>query len=232
MMPSDSLVAVVVAGGESRRFGTDKLFCQLGGKPVLAWSLETLEQSPVVARVVLVLGPGNLERGQRLVRRRGFTKVQAICPGGQRRQDSVLNGLQEAAGAVWVAIHDAARPFLTNDLLERGLALARQVGGTLAAVPVKDTIKIARPDNPAHFVERTPPRRDLWAAQTPQIFNYEQLLAAYQKLGDGNVTDDAEVFERAGLPVAMFVGSDLNFKITTPGDLVLARAVARQRGGA
>ncbi|HLH73890.1 MAG TPA: 2-C-methyl-D-erythritol 4-phosphate cytidylyltransferase [Chloroflexota bacterium] len=232
MTPADSLVAVVVAAGQSRRFGTDKLFCQLGGKPVLAWSLDAFEQSPAVCRIVLVLGPNNLERGRRLVQRRQYAKIQAICPGGQRRQDSVRNGLREAAGAVWVAIHDAARPFLSSDILERGFTLARQVGAALAAVPVKDTIKIVQTGNPAHFVERTPPRRDLWAAQTPQIFRYEQLLDAYRKHGDVDVTDDAEVFERAGLPVAIFEGSDLNFKITTPGDLVLARAVARERRSA
>lgn len=222
------VTAIVVAAGESRRFGEDKLFCRLASRPVLAWSLDTLEACPFVASIVVVAGTGNLSRVQRLVSRKAYHKVSSVCQGGARRQDSVQNGLQAAAGAEWVAVHDAARPFLTVSLLERGLALAQDVGGAVAAVPVKDTIKLVEIEP---FIERTPPRARLWLAQTPQIFRYESLVEAYARLGDANVTDDAEVLERAGFPSAVFTGSYENLKITTPEDLVIARSIARRRRG-
>ena len=222
------VTAIVVAAGESRRFGEDKLFCRLASRPVLAWSLDTLEACPCVASIVVVAGTGNLSRVKRLVSRKAYHKVSSVCQGGARRQDSVQNGLQAAAGAEWVAVHDAARPFLTASLLERGLALAQDVGGAVAAVPVKDTIKLVEIEP---FIERTPPRARLWLAQTPQVFRYESLVEAYARLGDANVTDDAEVLERAGFPSAVFSGSYENLKITTPEDLVIARSIARRRRG-
>lgn len=218
------LAAVVVAAGESRRFGADKLFQPLGGRPVLDWCLAALEGSARVERVVLVLGAGNLARARALVARRGYRKIRAVCVGGPRRQDSVLIGLESAGGCAWVAIHDGARPFLTEDVLDRVYAAALASGAAIAAVPVKDTVKLVGPEN---RIERTPARDRLWAAQTPQIFRYDALLAAYGQGEVATVTDDAELIERAGQPVAVAMGSYANLKITTPEDLVLARALAR-----
>lgn len=228
MIPSTELAAVVVAAGEGRRFGGDKLFCRLDNRAVLAWSLDALEASPLVSNVVLVLNQVNVERGRRMVRQRGYRKIRGICLGGARRQDSVWNGIQQVAGWTWIAVHDGARPFLTSDILERGFEVARQIGGAVAAVPVKDTIKIVREEN---LIELTPNRARLWAAQTPQIFRYDQLVEAYQKCGSDDVTDDAELMERAGYPTAVFMGSYENLKITTLDDLSLARAIARGRRG-
>jgi 2-C-methyl-D-erythritol 4-phosphate cytidylyltransferase len=134
--------------------------------------------------------------------------------------------VEAAIGARWVAIHDAARPFVTVDLLERGARVAREIGAAVAAVPVKDTIKVVAS---APLIESTPPRARLWAAQTPQIFQWEQLREAIVAHGSCDATDEAELLERAGLPVAVFPGSYENLKITTPEDLQLARAIARQR---
>ncbi len=226
MMPSTGLAAVVVAAGEGRRFGGDKLFCRLDNRAVLAWSLDVLEASPLVSTVVLVLNQANLERGRRLVGRRGYHKIREICLGGVRRQDSVWRGVQHVTGWRWVAIHDGARPFLTDEILKRGFEVAQQIGGAVAAVPVTDTIKIVQEEN---LIEFTPERARVWAAQTPQIFRYDQLAEAYQKYGDQDVTDDAELMERAGFPTAVFLGSYENLKITTLGDLALARTIARGR---
>jgi 2-C-methyl-D-erythritol 4-phosphate cytidylyltransferase len=226
MIPATGLAAVVVAAGEGRRFGGDKLFCRLDNRAVLAWSLDVLEASPVVSTVVLVLNQTNLERGRRLVRRRGYRKVREICLGGARRQDSVWSGMQHVIGWPWVAIHDGARPFLTEEILKRGFEVAQQIGGAVAAVPVKDTIKIVQEEN---LIEFTPERARVWAAQTPQIFRYDRLAEAYQTYGDQDVTDDAELMERAGFPSAVFIGSYENLKITTVDDLALARTIARGR---
>ncbi|HEX5417392.1 MAG TPA: 2-C-methyl-D-erythritol 4-phosphate cytidylyltransferase [Chloroflexota bacterium] len=220
-----SIAVVVVAAGASRRFGADKLFFPLAGIPVLGWSLRALDATPQVATIALVLSELNLARGRRLVARLGLRKVQAILPGGDRRQDSARRGLDAVVGSEWVAIHDGARPFVTPDLVGRGFAVARQVGGAVAAVPVKDTIKVV---GEGKLIVRTPPRAGLWAAQTPQIFGYEALLDAYRQNGDADVTDDAELYERAGKPIAAYPGSYENLKITTPEDLALARAIARR----
>jgi 2-C-methyl-D-erythritol 4-phosphate cytidylyltransferase len=162
-----------------------------------------------------------------LIRRLGFGKVVATCLGGARRQDSVREGILAAPGRTWVVVHDAARPFADVGMFEQGLAVAQDVGAAIAAVPVKDTVKLVER---ANFIEQTPRRSHLWAAQTPQIFRRDQLLASYQAIGNVDVTDDAEVLERAGLPVAVYMGSYENVKLTTPGDLAIARAIARQRG--
>jgi 2-C-methyl-D-erythritol 4-phosphate cytidylyltransferase len=225
----EGLAAIVVAAGSGRRFGADKLFVSLGGQPVLAWSLTTLAATPAVRSIVVVFSAGNAERGNQVIRRLGFERVVTTCFGGARRQDSVMRGVQAAIGSRWVAIHDAARPFLSGDLIERGARAAGDVGAAIAAVPVKDTIKRVESDR---LIESTPRRSQLWAAQTPQIFQWEQLVLASQTNGESDVTDEAELLERAGLPVAVFLGSYENIKITTPEDLVLARAIARSRRAA
>jgi 2-C-methyl-D-erythritol 4-phosphate cytidylyltransferase len=193
---------------------------------VLAWSLATLATAPSVRSIVVVFNTDNVARGNALIRRLGLAHVVMTCLGGTRRQDSVLNGVRTAVGMSWVAIHDAARPFVSVELVERGVRAARDVGAAIAAVPVKDTIK--RVDS-EHLIESTPKRADLWAAQTPQIFQWEQLMLASQANGDADVTDEAELLERAGFPVAVYPGSYDNIKITTAEDLTLARAIARQR---
>jgi 2-C-methyl-D-erythritol 4-phosphate cytidylyltransferase len=218
------LAAIVLAAGSGRRFGGDKLFIALGGRPVLTWSLTAFEQADEVSFVVVVLSEKMRAAGERLVRRGGFAKVRAICPGGARRQDSVLNGVRAATGADWVAIHDAARPFVDPAMIRRGFAAARQLGAAIAAVPMKDTVKVV---DEGRRIQDTPDRSRLWSAQTPQIFQTSQLLDAYAALDGADATDDASLLERAGSPVGVFDGSYRNVKITTAEDLVVARALAR-----
>jgi 2-C-methyl-D-erythritol 4-phosphate cytidylyltransferase len=222
-----TMAAVVVAAGRSRRFGRDKLFMSLGGWPVLTWSLRVFEASSVVSSIVLVLGEDRLADGRNLLEQYRWRKLQDVCVGGRRRQDSVWNGVQRVAEDVeWVAVHDGARPFITVELIERGFGVAREIGAAVAAVPIKDTVKVVER---GQLIERTPPRATLWAAQTPQITRRQHLIDAYISNDGADATDDAEILERAGRPVAVFESSYENLKITTREDLAVARHLARAR---
>lgn len=223
--PSNRRVgAVVVAAGKSTRMnGVDKVFTPILGVPLVAYSLDQLESFPSVAEIVLVLSPDSLEQGQELLRHRGYRKVSHVCAGGERRQDSVRCGLEQLANCQWVIIHDGARPCLDQGVLQRGLTAVEEYGAAVAGVPVKDTIKLVSPQG---RVTDTPDRDRLWAAQTPQLFEYALLWDAHQRCTQP-VTDDAAMVESLGHPVQMFLGSYENLKVTTPGDLAVAETFLR-----
>ena len=216
--------AIVVAAGSSLRMnGQDKILISLGSKPVLAWSVVALQKSPLVDRIVLVNSQSNLESVECLVSANKWNKVARVCLGGKRRQDSVAAGLKALDDCEWVIIHDGARPFLTQDLIKRGLEAARETGAAIAAVPVTDTIKLAGSDQ---IVIETPPRANLWAVQTPQIFRLSIIKGAYEQVVE-DVTDDAMLVEQAGNKVKLFQGSYANIKITTPQDLAIAEVLSK-----
>jgi 2-C-methyl-D-erythritol 4-phosphate cytidylyltransferase len=217
---------VVAAGGSQRMNGVDKMMASLGGKPVLVWSVEALQRSPQVDRIVLVNSQPNMEPVQCMVIDQKWTKVAEVCLGGRRRQDSVAAGLKTLGECEWVIIHDGARPFLTADLIDRGLEAARETGAAVAAVPVIDTIKLAGNDR---VVIETPPRENLWAVQTPQVFRFAIIKEAYQQV-KGDVTDDAMLVEQIGNKVKLFPGSYDNIKITTPHDLAIAEILITEHG--
>jgi 2-C-methyl-D-erythritol 4-phosphate cytidylyltransferase len=218
--------AVIVAAGSSRRMdGVDKMFAQLDGKPVIARVLATFQECGFVDSIVLVLGEQNIERGKQLVAEHGFSKVADVCPGGERRQDSVIAGLDRLEGCSLVVIHDGARPLVTVELIEQGLEAVQETGSAIAAVPVTDTIKLAGEDN---IVQGTPPRHSLWAAQTPQVFEFAIIKNAYSQC-KYDVTDDARAVEQAGGQVKLYNGSYDNIKITTPDDLAMAEILLRKR---
>ena len=211
--------AVIVAAGRSTRMGgVDKIFASMLGLPLVAHTIDRFESSPLVDQVVLVLAEESLDRGRELVQERGYRKVAHVCSGGQRRQDSVRNGLELLTPCDWVMVHDGARPCLDEAMLKRGLNAAAECGSAVAGVPVKDTIKLVSPDQ---MVNETPDRSLLWAAQTPQIFRYNLLLEAHRTCTE-DVTDDAAMVESLGHPVKMFQGSFQNIKVTTAEDLVIA----------
>jgi 2-C-methyl-D-erythritol 4-phosphate cytidylyltransferase len=221
--------AIVVAAGSSTRMGPstgsgqarDKLFADLGGRPLLVRTLQAFQDSPLVDRIVLVLSTANLQRGRALAEEYGIGNLAAACEGGPRRQDSVRLGLDALGPCDWVLVHDGARPLVTPELIERGLAAARETGAAVPAVPLADTVKLAAPDG---SVERTLDRERLWAAQTPQVFRYDLLLRAHREV-TAEVTDDAAMLEALGLPVKLYEGSPANIKVTTPEDLRLAEAL-------
>jgi 2-C-methyl-D-erythritol 4-phosphate cytidylyltransferase len=205
--------------------GVDKIFAAVAGKPVLWHVLQIFQGCGVVDQAVVVLNEASVERGLRLVEEGGFSKVVAVCAGGQRRQDSVAEGLKRLDGCSWVVIHDGARPCLTVELVERGLEEARQTGAAIAAVPLKETVKVVDSEG---VIASTPRRENLWAAQTPQVFRFD-LIAEAHRLANGEVTDDASLVEALGHKVKVYMGSYDNIKVTTPEDLALAETILRMR---
>ncbi|MBI2857614.1 MAG: 2-C-methyl-D-erythritol 4-phosphate cytidylyltransferase [Chloroflexi bacterium] len=218
--------ALILAGaGESKRMtGIDKILAPLGGFPLIYWPLLAAERCDLVDRVIVLLSPANIEAGRALIKDHGFAKVSHISPGGIRRQDSVKIGVGLASGCDWVVVHDAARPFLDRSLIAGGLTAAAETGASLAAVKVKDTIKIAAADM---TVAATPLRERMWSAQTPQVFRFDIIARAYEQ--DSDATDDSSLIERTGNKVKMYQGSYENIKITTAEDLALAEIILTRR---
>ncbi len=215
---------IIAAAGAGKRMGQDKIFAGLLGRPLLVWAVEPFQSCDLVNQIVIVLRAKDLERGRRLLREYNWAKVKAVCPGGERRQDSVAEGLKRLEDCEWVVVHDGARPCLTPELIEKGLAEAKETGAAIPAVPVKDTIKLVSDD----FVERTPRRENLWAAQTPQVFRFELLAQAHAEVSE-KVSDDALMVEKLGHRVKVYPGSYTNIKVTTPEDLELAEIILRRR---
>jgi len=225
-MTQDRVGAVIAAAGDSRRMeGGDKILAVIAGKTVLAHVLDAFQECAAVDRVVVVLNEASLERGREIMEEHGFSRVKAICRGGERRQDSVYEGLKRLEGCGWIVIHDGARPCITVDLIERGVLEAAETGSAIAAVPVKETVKRVGGDR---VIEGTPPRHDLWLAQTPQVFRSDIIMEAYGRQRE-EVTDDAALVEALGHKVKVYMGSYDNIKITTPEDLKVAEMVLRNR---
>ena len=221
--------AVIAAAGSSERMnGVDKTIIPLAGKPALFYVLDTFEKCESINQIVVVLTERNMVQVRQMVTERGWEKVTDLCQGGQRRQDSVLAGLEKLKDCEWVVIHDGARPLVTEDLIKRGLEEAGETGAAAAAVRVTDTIKVVGVDR---VVRHTPVRESLWAVQTPQVFRFDIIYQAYRRMR-GEVTDDAEIVEQLGYcKVKLYMGSYDNIKITTPADLILAEALLQRRGG-
>jgi 2-C-methyl-D-erythritol 4-phosphate cytidylyltransferase len=223
-MTNQKTGAIIVAAGRGERMGgVDKVFAPLAGKPVLTWVVDAFQQCNLISQIVIVLGESNLEPGKKLVVRNSWSKVTDVCPGGERRQDSVAIGLDKLKDCHRVVIHDGARPLVTEELIKKGLEAAEESGAAVAAVPVTDTIKVAGDD---YFVQGTPPRRNLWLVQTPQVFRFDIIARAYRQVED-EVTDDATLVERLGYKVKLYMGSYDNIKITTKNDLALAEILLK-----
>jgi len=216
--------SIIVAAGESRRMnGIDKVLAPLGGRPVLSHVLSAFDSCQSIGQIVLVVNEKSLKACQQLIANEKKATPIDVCVGGKRRQDSVAAGLKQLKDCDWVVIHDGARPLVTKELIERGLEAAQETGAAVAAVPVTDTIKVAGDDR---IVLNTPPRQNLWAVQTPQVFRFDIITKAYQK-AKGEVTDDAALVEQAGYKVKLYMGSYDNIKITTPDDLLIAEALSK-----
>lgn len=228
-------VGIVLAAGQGKRMNTkvQKQYLLLKGKPVLYYSLRAFEDCPFIDEVVLVTGKEEIAYCRReIVERFGFSKVKTIVPGGKERYHSVYEGLKAAKECDYVYIHDGARPFLDQAILVRAREEVYRSLACVVGMPVKDTIKLS--DGKGTAIET--PRRDLvWMIQTPQVFSYELILGAYQKLLSGEnqniaVTDDAMVLEvMEGKKVRLVEGSYRNMKITTPEDLAIAEAFLSEK---
>jgi 2-C-methyl-D-erythritol 4-phosphate cytidylyltransferase len=219
--------AVIAAAGSSQRMlGVDKIFADLDGAPILSHVIDAFQKCRSIDQIVIILSQHNLETGRNLASGKPWSKVTGFYPGGERRQDSVIRGLEHLQDCHWVVIHDGARPMVTEDLIVHGLEAAVETGTAIAAVPVTDTIKLAGNDL---IVQGTPPRRSLWSVQTPQVFRFDLIDEAYKQL-KSEVSDDAGAVERLGYKVKLYQGSYDNIKITTPDDLAIAGVLWRKHG--
>ena len=213
--------AVVPAAGSSTRMeGQDKLLLPLEEQPVLLHTLRALELCPYLAEIIVVTREDLIVPIGQLCRDAGLSKVRKVIVGGATRTRSVLAGLGElSSGAELVAIHDGARPLVSQEVLETVILRAAECGAAAPAVPVKDTVKRARDS----LVEATLERSELFAVQTPQVFQVDLIKAA---LEDGAaLTDDCGAVERLGIGVSLTQGDYCNLKITTPEDLAVAEAL-------
>ena len=221
--------AVVLAGGQGRRMGTAvaKQYLLIREKPVLYYSLEAFEQSGVIDDVILVVGSGQIPYcKEEIVEKYGFQKVRAVTEGGAERYHSVWAGLKAAEAILpdYIFIHDGARPFVDESILERAFEEVKRCRACVVGMPVKDTIKIV---NENLETEETPDRKKMWMIQTPQVFKAPLIIEAYRKMmavPHSHVTDDAMAVEMVMKhPVKMVEGSYKNIKITTPEDLKIAK---------
>jgi 2-C-methyl-D-erythritol 4-phosphate cytidylyltransferase len=225
------LTAIIVAGGSSQRMGFDKLLALLGDKPVLAHTIEAFERAESVQEIILVARAERVAEFEELVGQGNFKKVRRVVAGGERRQDSVQAGLDGlSTDTSYVAVHDAARPLVLPEQIERVFALAREHGAASLAAPVTDTLK--RADENQRVIGSVA-RENLHAMQTPQIFAREILERAYATVAAENltVTDEVSAVEHIGGTVVLVPNDEWNVKITYPRDLLLAQAVLTRRAG-
>lgn len=229
MKDRKKITAVVLAGGHGRRMQSDipKQYLLLHGKPILYYSLMAFEQSKV-DEIVLVTGEEEREYCRKeIVERFGFQKVRAVVAGGKERYHSVYAGLKSCLGCDYVMIHDGARPFLTEEMIERSIEAVERDRACAVGMPVKDTIKICDENG---YVEQTPKREQVWMIQTPQSFEYCLIEQAYRMVIESGraVTDDAmavEIFLKE--KVRLVKGSYANIKITTSEDLIIAEQMMK-----
>lgn len=222
--------AVIVAAGKGKRMGTEisKQFLPLCGKEILAHTVEKFEKAACIRDIILVTGGDALQDVRQMVQEYGWKKIISVTEGGKERQDSVFLGLQQVPqDTEIVLIHDGVRPFVTEEILERSIAAAKETGGCVAGVPAKDTIKVCDAEG---FAIATPNRSTLRQIQTPQTFRRKKNLAAYEKAkADGFLgTDDASVAEHSGFPVRVIMGSYSNIKITTKEDFLIGAAFLKE----
>ena len=223
------LTVIIVAAGDSRRMGFDKLSATIAGKPVIAHTVHAFERADCVSDIILVTRKNRLDEIKAIVRDGNFKKVHSIVPGGKHRHDSVRAGLDHLeASAKYVAVHDAARPLIIPEQIERVFKQSQLHAAASLAEPISDTLKYADTE---FFVTGSADRHQLFAMQTPQVFERQLIEDAYRAVyaENASVTDEVSAVERLGCKVILVPNKHLNFKITYPRDLVLAEFVLTQR---
>jgi 2-C-methyl-D-erythritol 4-phosphate cytidylyltransferase len=224
---------LIPAAGTGRRMGSDrnKLLLQVRSLTIIAWTLLAAEAASQISWIGIISQPNDWQDFKEIFARLNLTKPVELISGGETRQASVYNGLQALpAAAKQVLIHDGARCLATPDLLDTCANAIRHCSGLIAAVPVKDTIKVVGEDG---IIQSTPDRRQLWAAQTPQGFDVQLLKQCHEEgISQGwEVTDDAALFEMCGYKVQIVQGEETNLKVTTPQDLAIAEFILKNRLG-
>ena len=221
--------AVIVAAGSAKRMqGTDKIMAELCGEPLIVHTLRAFQQSEDIQEIILVTREELLEPLSELCVTKKLSKVRKICRGGETRAASVQAGLDQISKECgFVAIHDGARPLVSQQVIHDAVRKAAKFNAAAPAIPVKDTIKVVH----GGIVESTPERSGLYAVQTPQVFALELYRAALDQAitEKTELTDDCSAAERYGINVVITPGSDENLKVTTPTDLILAEALFKGR---
>ena len=226
MTAGKTVTAILLAGGSGVRYGADKnkVYAEVGGRPILACSLEVLTSHPQIDECILVIREEDRAMAEELA---GSRNIRLVT-GGASRQESVLHGLREARGEI-VLIHDGARPVIRPEYVTRCLAAMEDYSGCTMAVRSKDTIKLS---NDRGEVVRTTERANTWIVQTPQCFRREALLAAHRDFGSRpGITDDCMLMEMAGETVKLIEGDYTNIKVTTPEDRALAETFLAEISG-
>lgn len=229
-MQEKKITAIVLAGGSGKRMGGDckKQYMLIDGRPLLYYSLQTFQKSSV-DEIILVANEAEYCQTE-IIDKYHMDKVKKIVPGGAERYNSVYQGLLAASDADYVLIHDGARPFLTEQMIEDSIQGAKKYQACVIGMPVKDTIKIA---DDKKYAASTPDRSHVWMIQTPQSFSYSLILKAYEQVlkeKPEGITDDAMVVEYCHLAkVKLISGSYQNIKITTPEDIAIAETFLKMR---
>lgn len=215
--------AIIVAAGRGRRIGKEKQWIELAGKSVILHSLEKFESLASVDEIVFVVPKARMDYAKTLARR--LKKVRKIIPGGERRMDSVYEGVKVSKGDI-VVIHDGARPFVDKEVIEKGIDLCKEYDAVITSVPATDTVKYVE-DN---FVHHTIPREKVWLAHTPQFFKRKLLIEAYERFHSFDATDESSLVEKCGVRVKVLKDSYENIKLTTEKDMAFAEAILIEYG--
>ncbi len=218
-------VVIVAAGSASRMGGIDKVMAPLAGEPMIVRTVRAFQDCDAVKKIVVVTREDLILPITRLCS--GMSKVKAVVAGGSSRQESVHLGLNALSGEVQlVAVHDGARPLVSWQLIDRVIRAANTYGAAAPAIPVKDTIKVVK----GGVVEQTPDRSNLFAVQTPQVFDFDLLRGALKKVEQEQlqVTDDCSAVEQMGMRVKIVEGDERNLKVTTPMDLKIAQMLLEE----
>ena len=231
-MEQGRCTAIVLAAGQGKRMHSkiQKQFLEIGGKPVLYYSLHCFQESPLIRDIILVTGEEMISYcDQEIVKKYGFSKVRKVTAGGKERYDSVYAGLLCCQDTDYVYIHDGARPFITEEMVQRGYEAVKRTNACVMGMPSKDTVKLA---DSSGYVKETPDRKIVWNIQTPQIFSYDLIKKAHESIRKKDmtaITDDAMVVEQeSGVQVRLVEGSYQNIKITTPEDLDVAEVFLKK----
>lgn len=220
--------AVIPAAGLGKRFGAQKQFLELAGKPVLIHTLQAFEETPSVTGICIAVPQAEIDSVREMVAKYGIKKVVKVVAGGKERQDSVRLGFEALPPCDVVVVHDGVRPLVTQAIIERTIQGAETVGGCVAALPIKETTKRVNADR---SISETVDRESLWSIQTPQAFQAALFKKAVEKsVKDGFLgTDEAMLVERLGEKVQVVEGSPYNIKVTVPEDLKIAEAFLKLR---
>ena len=223
--------AIIPAAGSGERFGEEKQFKLLSGRPLFFHTLKLFLQSDYIDEIIVAVPSANVDSTHRDVLSMSAGKPVKVVAGGTRRQDSVKNGIDVSdSDSTLVCVHDAARPFVTEDLIQRSISACEFADGAVVGIPSKDTVKFSENG----LVKETLDREKIWLAQTPQCFHKNKLLQAlyYAETENLTGTDESALMEAMGFSIKLVEGDSNNFKITTKDDWIRAEIVAvRQAQG-